>query len=316
MINLSQINSVGVAQQWPSRERVIDQIAKTTPWSIEPVTAYNRRDDVENAVSAPPHGAYIGVGVRLLADAQAAALKCAPWERAAIDALGYILLGNQLDYFWHVQFRKLFPNHSRPLRMMDWKLIVESMAMLFSLGRREEATYQGYLAYSVLQHSYQLKLSYEKHHRRVHAFMLRLFADWQEGIEYQWLSFAYDEPIYEGILERWRERDPEALKPWLLAACDRHTHESKRETESKLFDCSAFPRTPIEILFLFRLRELIGLKNPVLHHPLMEPPFDKLPEPQSPFVPDPLVDGTLARVRADWPEFDRIVALDALKTPV
>ncbi|EEF25024.1 conserved hypothetical protein [Ricinus communis] len=234
MTNLSQINSIGVAQQWPSRERVIDQIAKTTPWSIEPVTAYNRRDDVENAASAPPHGAYIGVGVRLLADAQAAALKCAPWERAAIDALGYILLGNQLDYFWHVQFRTLFRNHSRPLRMMDWKLIVESMAMLFSLGRREEATYQGYLAYSVLQHSYQLKLSYEKHHRRVHAFMLRLFADWQEGIEYQWLPFANDEPIYEGILERWRKWDPEALKPWLLAACDRHTHESKRETETSV----------------------------------------------------------------------------------
>ncbi len=313
-MSFSQIKSPGVAQQWPSRERVIESIANTTPWSIEPVAVYNSRGDAENTVLAPPDGAYVGVGVRLLASAEAKALKKEPWERLAIDALGYIAFGNQLDYFWHVNFRSLFPSHSRPLRMMDWKLIVESMAMLFSLGRREEAKYHGYLAYSVLERTYQLKSSYEKHHRRVHAFMLRLFADWQGELKHEWPPYAYDEPIYEGILERWREPDTKLLTPWLLAACDRHTHESTRDSETKFFDCSAFPRTPIEILFLFRLRELIGLKNPVLNHPLMEPPFEKLPEPQSPYIPDALVEGTLARVRTDWPEFDRIVSLEALKT--
>jgi hypothetical protein len=45
----------------------------------------------------------------------------------------------------------------------------------------------------------------------------------------------------------------------------------------------------------------------------MEPPFDRLPEAQPAYVPDERVLGTLARVREDWPEFDQIVSLDALK---
>jgi hypothetical protein len=64
MMSFSQIKSPGVAQQWPSRERVIESIANTTPWSIEPVAVYNSRGDAENTVLAPPDGAYVGVGVR------------------------------------------------------------------------------------------------------------------------------------------------------------------------------------------------------------------------------------------------------------
>ncbi|WP_153134938.1 hypothetical protein [Paraburkholderia agricolaris] len=198
--------------------------------------------------------------------------------------------------------------------MTDWELMTETMSMLFILGRVEESVYQGYLTHAALNRTYQLQFSYDQRHRRVHAFVLRLFAAWRGDVHHEWPSFAYSEPLYEGILERWHETNPKALTPWLLAACDRHTHESTRDSETKFFDCSAFPRTPIEILFLFRLRELIGLKNPVLNHPLMEPPFEKLPEPQSPYIPDALVEGTLARVRTDWPEFDRIVSLEALKT--
>jgi hypothetical protein len=54
-----------------------------------------------------------------------------------------------------------------------------------------------------------------------------------------------------------------------------------------------------EIQYLFRLRELIGLENPISDHPLMEPQFDKLPEAQSAYVPDARVLGMLARVRED-----------------
>ena len=183
------------------------------------------------------------------------------------------------------------------------------MAMAFMLGRIDEGVYQGYLAYAALNRTYQLQLSYEEMHRRGHVFMLRLFAAWQGDVSHAWPSYAYDEPIYEGILERWNEPDTEALTPWLLAACDRHTHQGKRETEKIFYDFSGHPRTPLEILLLFRLRELVGLQNPVLDHPLMEAPFDRLPDPGPAYVPDDLVCGTLARVRQDWPEFDEVVSL-------
>jgi hypothetical protein len=72
------------------------------------------------------------------------------------------------------------------------------------------------------------------------------------------------------------------------------------------------PREPLEILLLFRLRGELGLQNPVLNHPLMEAPFDRLPQPQPRYQQDDLMRGTLSRVRADWPEFDSVVSLDAV----
>jgi hypothetical protein len=312
MTELNSIEAIGVAKNWPSRKSVIAWIENTTPWSIEPVIAYNARTDVTNTVKYLPGVAYSGVGVRLLRTAEARALQCLPWERQANEALGYAAFAAQLDFFWHVQFRVLFPDHARPLRRMDWELMTETMAMFFLLGRIEDGIYHGYLTYAALNRTYQLQLSYEERHRRVHAFMLRLFSAWRGDVSHVWPPFAYSEPVYEGILERWREPDPEILRPWLLAACDRHTHDSMRDSEKMFHDCSGFPRTPLEILLLFRLRELTGLRNPILDHPLMERPFDALPEPQPAYIPDDLVRGTLARVREDWPQFDEVVTIGAV----
>ncbi|WP_206957290.1 hypothetical protein [Trinickia acidisoli] len=229
------------------------------------------------------------------------------------NAIGYAAFSARLYFFWHVKFRILFPENPQPLRMMNWESMTETMAMMFILGQPDEGLYQGALTLAALNRTYQLQSSYEDRHRRVHSFMLRLFAAWCGEVQHEWPPYAFSEPIYEGILERWREPDPEILTPWLLAACDRHTHESKRDSETKFYDCSAFPRTPLEILYLFRLRELVGLTNPVLNHPLLEAPFDKLPESQPAYVSDDLVQGTLARVREDWPDFDEIVSLEALR---
>jgi hypothetical protein len=219
-----------------------------------------------------------------------------------------------LDFFCHFQFRILFPDHPQPMRMMSWERTTEAMAYSLLLGQEADAIDLGYLTYASLNRKYQLVLSYEEEHRRVHALMLRLFAAWRGDASHTWPSYAYDEPIYEGILAKWRDPDPEVLTPWLLAACDRHTHQSQLErSEKKFYDCSNFPCDPVEILFLLKLRELEGLQNPVLDHPLMASPFDKLPAPQSLFISDELMKGTLARLHKDWPNYEQVVSLDALK---
>jgi len=115
----------------------------------------------------------------------------------------------------------------------------------------------------------------------------------------RWPSWGGDVPVYSGILKRWRDPNPQVLMPWLLAACDRHTQESRCDAEKNAHDFGdqSLTRTPIEILMIFRLRQLMGLANPVVDHPLMESPFDCLPETQPPFVPDELMQGTLKRAR-------------------
>jgi hypothetical protein len=304
----------GISKDWPSRKRVIDWINKMTPWTMDQAIAYN--DGVHLGPGKEkllPRSSYNPVGYRANLCAQSLALEGKPWEQAMSKALGYQLFGHQLDFFWHRQFRLIFPEHPRPLRLMNWTAMTEVMAISFVIGWIDKGAYQGYLTHLALNRGYQLETSYVGHHRRTHAFMLRLFSAFSGDVSHEWPSFARDEPIYEFILEQWDVDDPELLVPWLLSACDRHTHEARPDTEKLQRDCSNFPQTPLEILLLFRLRSLVGLKNPQLDHPLMASPFDRPVVSQPDYIPDELMMGTLNRVRVDWPEFERWVSLEEVR---
>ncbi|CAM2154112.1 conserved protein of unknown function [Pararobbsia alpina] len=316
MADLKSISSAGVAKHWPTRKAIVNRLTKSvsnrTP--LAKVEAYNNRIDSGNTVNLPPNSTYVPVSAELWHQAEILALTGRPWEQEMTLALGVRAFCDQLFFFWHQNFRVLYPDHPQPLRMLSWESMMEATAWEFILGRIQEGIYHGYLAFAALNRGYQLQISYSDKHRRVHVFVLRLFSLWRGDVTHDWPAYGYDEPIYEGILERWDRPDLDDLTPWLLAACDRHTHESRMDSETKFYDCSEFARTPLEILFLFRLRELKGLANPTLNHPLMDAPFEKLLEVQPAYVPDELVLGTLRRVREDWPQYDEVVALEALKS--
>jgi hypothetical protein len=69
----------------------------------------------------------------------------------------------------------------------------------------------------------------------------------------------------------------------------------------------------MEILLVFRLRELIGLSNPAIEHPLLEGPFDALPPAQPLLGDDALMLAALARAQSDWPDFQEVVSLSIFK---
>ena len=307
------IHSPGIDPTWPSVKTLLCWLDGIEPSPMDDVVAYNARSDADNVRNLPPSTSYRISGGGRGAHAQLLMFQGKPWEHEMLAALGYSMLGDQLHFFWHGQFRKLFPDHPQPLRMMDWESMVDRMAMAFAIGRTDEGIYDGYLTHGALNRQYQLEISYEQKHRCGLAFMLRLFADWRGDVSHAWPDFAYAEPIYEAILGAWRSEDPDALVPLLLAACDRHTYEGHPDKEEVFYDFRSMPRTPVEILLLFRLRELCGLKNPHLDHPLMASSFDRMPESQPAYVPDELVLGTLARVREDWPEIDSVLSFNALR---
>ena len=305
---------LGIAKAWPSRKRVIGWLDKMTPWTMDQAIAYNNGVELGSGpVRTLPTSSYGPVGHRANVRAEVLALQGKPWEHAMAEALGYQLFGHQLSFFWHRQFRLLFPDCSQPLRLMNWEGMTEVMAMSIVIGWTERGVYQAYLTHAALNRGYQLVLSYESRHRCTHAFMLRLIAAYKGDMSHEWPSFAQAEPIYEFILEQWNAPDPDMLVPWLLAACDRHTHQARPDTQKTFWDCSSFPQTPLEVLLLFRLRSLVGLKNPHLEHPLMASPFDRAAIQQPDYIPDALMMATLNRVREDWPEFDRRLSLEEIR---
>lgn len=141
-------------------------------------------------------------------------------------------------------------------------------------------------------------------HPRTQAFVLRLIADWQGWPQRDWHAWVFDEPIFNALIEHWRTPDPNVLRPLLSAACDRHTHESKPGTSASGDDIGdvAFWYDPFEVLIVMKLRQLLGLENPVVDHLLMNTPLGKLPEPVPPYS-DALLEGVIARGRLEYPDF-------------
>lgn len=156
----------GIAKEWPSRKRVVGWIDKMTPWTMDQAIAYNNGVDLgPGAVRTLPTSSYGPVGHRANLRAQVLALQGKPWEQAKSEALGYQLFGHQLSFFWHRQFRLLFPDHLQPLRQMNWEGMTEVMAMSIVIGWIERGVYQAYLTHAALNRGYQLVLSYESRHR-------------------------------------------------------------------------------------------------------------------------------------------------------
>jgi hypothetical protein len=115
--------------------------------------------------------------------------------------------------------------------------------------------------------------------QRTQFFLLRLIDDWQGNPEHTYPPAAYDDPLLTALLEQWKTPDPARIAPLLLAACDRHTHHAKSVSEKSDpdFPDRAWWYDPFEILAVLYLRNLEGLDNPVLEHPLLATPIGALP---------------------------------------
>lgn len=317
MIELKDIER-GLKPRWVKRATYIDKTKdeESRP-SMKKVLAYNcyaPREEHWNVTRFIESQDYRTVALHEECLAILSALEGrSSWVEELAFTLRYYLFYDRLDYFWHTQSTHFHDGDG--LEMMNFERVVNSMAYAFMLGWTDAAIYQGYLTFAVLNQDHLL-VRYGIGHKHAHTFMLRLFADWQShDISHPFLDWAYEVPLYEGLLQHWREPDPEVIKPWLQAACEYHAHHAKQDTSRTFFDFGDFRimRTPLEIHMILRLRELSGLANPLIEHELMALPFDRL-LPIQPVLPaDELMQGTLKRVREEWPNFDEVTALDSLK---
>lgn len=98
------------------------------------------------------------------------------------------------------------------------------------------------------------------------------------------------EPLLVVLFRHWRDPDLTPLKPALHWLCDFYTHE--------LGGYFLDARLPISILAWFRLREIAGLSNPVIDHPLMKPDYARLVPARSLYT-DATLEAIVARLRRE-----------------
>jgi len=326
-IMMTNCDRIGINPKWPKYKSVVARVEKEEiafEMMFNTIREYVSREDASPQQKIPNRRNVTMSEPEVLGRIKISKLLAlAPsnpqWLADLAHWTRYYEIGVGSEFFWHHRFNIIFPDHPRGgMFMFCLEHSAQMLGVMALLGWRDAAVYQGYLIHAALNRSYQLVMEYHEEHRRAQAFMLRLFADWVGDVSHQWPDYAYDEPIYETLLKYWRTPNPNDLVPCLLAACDRHTHQTQKDSSKKFFDFQnvGLTRTPIEILFLFRLREWVGLQNPTLDHPLMAAPFDQLPLEQPVPLLDDLMQAVLKRAREDWPQYDEVLSLEQLKQPL
>lgn len=161
------------------------------------------------------------------------------------------------------------------------------------------------------------QLYVKSHHRQwlwlaekyypISNFIVRVIADYLDQPALHLEGGALKEPVHNRLFEVWRKDDLDGLAEACLAACDVHTHQCKINKAHQFYDFSGMNwlRTPIGVMLVFKLRQMLGLANPVLDHPLMNTPLGVLPE-EVPFKPDDLIARVRQRMELDGYDENRI----------
>nr|WP_242155521.1 hypothetical protein [Pseudomonas sp. ArH3a] len=325
---INKFERVGVNPRWPSYKSVLARIARgpyvEDAFYVNAIRKYVTREDARptdpmmvpnknNATDSIPEEM---ARVRLY-KVLATAPDNPQWLQELAHWMRYYQVGVWQLYFWAHQYDQRPGNHIRQ-QNYSFQTGANMMAAMAILGWKDAVIHQGYLTHAALNREHQLVIEYEEQHRRAQAFMLRVFADWVGDLSHLWPAYAYDEPIYEALLANWRTANPDDLLPCLLAACDRHTWQTGKDSQKNSYDFDQechMERVPVEILYILRLRQWEGLPNPQqIDHPLMAAPFDQLPPEQPVPELDELMQGVLKRARGDWPQYDEVLSLPALKS--
>ncbi len=136
----------------------------------------------------------------------------------------------------------------------------------------------------------------------------RLFADFlgepsvhiEGDPEYLDKSEVRGDPIVNGLLAVWRDPDPSVLLQHCLAVSDLHTHHAHEVGDSWWREYSSYwSRTPITVLLVLKLRELLGLQNPHIDHPMMDDMRPLLASRLAPAEPDDLIKAVRAQMEKD-----------------
>lgn len=226
------------------------------------------------------------------------------WRTYWQQAVAYAFWSDVMDIKWHFHSLDEFNRGKRPQRLktifldtLGWHI-----ADCLILGWTDLAIHLSKLAYQAMDNDLFNDAGDAFGRRRTQHFILRLISDWQGWNICPIAKCAHDEPLFNLLINHWREPNVDKLVPLLLAVCDRHTHQAHFDTSREFFDLGHYEQfyDPYEILSVFRLRELIGLSNPVLDHPLMKTPLAQLPPVSEPYV-DELLTGILSHARQEFP---------------
>jgi hypothetical protein len=228
----------------------------------------------------------------------------ADWHERWCKAVAYLYWAECFDHCWHRHAQSEFDRGIRRQQLQMINLVHGLGACVgncVALGWFDFGIDLARRIFDAIDHGWCYDGGDGFGRRRTQHFVLRLVADWQGWPAREQPRCAHDEPVFEALLQHWRDADAAALVEPVQHACDRHTQQCRYDNaKGEYFDL--YVQTwyvPFEILALWRLRESLQLPNPTVDHPLLQTPLGRLHERRPPWT-DPLLDGVVARARREF----------------
>ena len=239
------------------------------------------------------HRYLFGYGYALSGLAQIEASQGRRYEELCAKSFVAMKVHLMVSVLIHERFPRRF--EGRKLQKMS---LSDSMLVALALALGDES--EGRRLGRVMVESYRRDYYFDKDEYPIFHFILRLFCDWSGEAPPVWEEKPLREPIMDALFLNWREVDVERLAPYILAACDYHTHRCRANSSREFYEFSNgdWVRFPLEILMLYRLREWLGLENPEIDHPLMDGALGRLPL-ATPLVPDELTACVLSQMKKE-----------------
>lgn len=156
------------------------------------------------------------------------------------------------------------------------------LAKSFALGFITDGERIGYQSLDGLRDSRFYGIAVNK----LTPFVMRVFSVWK-NVELSSEEFPFEIPeAYQRLLDT-LALGPNAVTEAIVASCDFHLSRAKEDTDNDTYEFSnpVYAIYPVEILFVFRIRQLLGLKNPDVSHPLLMHPLGKRTDAKSPIDP-------------------------------
>lgn len=228
------------------------------------------------------------------------------WEMAWRQAVATDYWETRVNYAWHLHALEEFEHGKRvqKLRMMLLRNVGFCLGNCLSLGWFDYARGLAESCRIALEKGFFVDGTSEGGTCcRVQYFVLRLLADWQHRPLRLEQGCAYDEPLYESLLQNWRNPDVGVVAPLLLAACDKHTYLAQLDKKEETFDLAYYSMwyVPFEVLSVLRLRQNLGLSVPALDHLLTNTPLGQLGPVTEPYT-DALLTSVVGAITKQLPQ--------------
>ncbi|WP_322077550.1 hypothetical protein [Burkholderia cepacia] len=303
---------LGIYPRWETEDQLLSGIEKSWEQLRQNIWEPRRRDLEAYARGENPFTDVSGTSpAKYLSHGVSTSLVCAEKEKSEAVRLMFSsdeepewkgLLAESFGYqYWRTrieQYKQI--DSTRTDFRASFNQAIETLSICLCMGWIDEAK----MLTDEIKILYERQRYFDTGHYPLYHWLLRIcFDHWDIPFD-AWSDpdedtpHSLNQPVLNELFVHWRGADLLPMQEHIQWLCDFYTHRTRGKQWYEFSNSHLLTRFPALILAWQRLREIRGLENPLIDHPLMQPTYARL-QAAIPFYTDPVLEAALARLRRE-----------------